>query len=148
MTAKTNEPQFSTLDRIAATRQILSVALRVVKAKPDVPLNRVARAVTAAVLSKLTKLEDKDPTALSDKQLQTMYDLQAADEILPTVVTMLTEGVRELRDDEVADLLRLADEAKAKRKASADKRKAEKEAKTEGKADAKPKADAKQLAMV
>jgi hypothetical protein len=149
MTANSNAPKFSVLDKIAAVRQVMSVALRVVKAKPDVSLQRVARATMAAVLSKLEKLESK-VEGLNDKQLDTMYALQAADEILPQLIDLIANAdtTRALTDDEVTVLIRDLEEAKAKRKAAADKRKAEKEAEAKGKSEKAPKADAKQLAMV
>jgi hypothetical protein len=147
MTATTNAPKFSVLDKIAAVRQVMSVALRVVKAKPDVSLQRIARATQAAVMTKLEKLEGK-VEALNDKQLDTMYALQAADEILPQLVDLIANAdtTRALSDEEVSVLIKDLEEAKAKRKAAADKRKAEKEAKAPA---AKPaaKADPKQLAL-
>lgn len=149
-----NAPKFSALDKIAAMRQILSVAKRVMAAKPDVGLDRIARVMTAAVYSKLEKLESK-VESLTDVQLQTMYDLQAAVEIMPQVINLLTNSdtTRELTDEEVQALVDARDAAAAKRKEAAAKRKAEKEAnapkaeKAKAPAKAEKKADAKQLEL-
>jgi hypothetical protein len=122
-----NRP-FSILEKVAATRAVMSVLKRVQEAKPDAAPSIVWRAARLAVGAKLSKLLDRPVDGLTANQVATLHALECADTLLVSFGAIYgdDETTRALEPDERLVLEEMAAKRKAAAKASADKRKAKK----------------------
>jgi hypothetical protein len=140
----TNRP-FSILEKVAATRAVMSVLKRVAEAKPEAAPSAVWKATRLAVNTKLGNLLNKQDAGvkMTETQLSAIAALECADTLLISFGTMFGDDdtTRMLEPEEVQVLQAIAKKRKDAAAASAAKRK---EAKA--KAAVKPaKADKKQL---
>ena len=131
----TNQP-FSILEKVSATRAVMSVLKRVQEAKPDASPSIVWRATRLAVGKKLGTLLDKPFQSLSANQVATLRALECADTLLVSFGAIYgdDETTRELDPEERAALVEMAE----KRKAAAAKSAAARKAKKAAEANVKP----------
>ena len=112
--------QFSILEKVAATRAILTVAKSVQERRPDASVEDVLTAIEAAVLVKLDKLSSKPFAKLSAAQVASLGALKTAKSVMPAVLDFLgdAETTRALDASERDALASLKAVAAAKRKAN------------------------------
>lgn len=126
----TNMPA-SVLQKVEATRAVMSVLKRVQEAQPAASPSQVWRAVKGAVYSKLSKLETKE--VLTDTEHKAVLALRVADGLMTTFQSLYgdDETTRALEPEEVAFLTAQAEKRKAAAKASREKRAAAKASKAD-----------------
>lgn len=135
--------KFSILEKVSATRAILTVAKSIQEKRPDASIEQVVEAIEAGVIMKLGNLSKKPVSSLSANQVLNLGALRIARRVMPQVLDFLSdeETTRELSADERTALADLQALKTAKAKESAAKRKAKKDAET-------AKADPKQADML